>query len=278
MSSQKQALRGLGEAKKYADKPGYANLSDIVPPPNWQLRFPDGYNDSNVPNFHEDEHFQNWMRTAGLPTFTKLWGRNDEDKLVAATYQITAFMSKCCRLVAGIVADRLGIPDFPVKPYKGTKSIVISTVSWMGGKNPFLGGLTSRQRRFSWHWQLRELSDILSDHGALCFFYLLPTHPSLSMQTFGRHVALVLEPLIHCQVVFYCTSFRLFLVHLPLVFKIGTHNNIHSRHAIVSYSTFQSYAFAGEKREPFIGIEFLQVQIWRLSCVSATQIAVLRTI
>ncbi len=110
-----------------------------MPPPNWQLRFPDGYNDSNVPNFHEDEHFQNWMRTAGLPTFTKLWGRNDEDKLVAATYQITAFMSKYCRLVAGIVADRLGIPDFPVKPYKGTKSIVISTVSWMGGKNPFLG-------------------------------------------------------------------------------------------------------------------------------------------
>ena len=29
--------------------------------------------------------------------------------------------------------------DFPVLPYKGTKSIVISTVSWVGGKYPFLG-------------------------------------------------------------------------------------------------------------------------------------------
>ena len=29
--------------------------------------------------------------------------------------------------------------DFPVLPYKGTKSIVITTVSWIGGKNDFLG-------------------------------------------------------------------------------------------------------------------------------------------
>lgn len=29
--------------------------------------------------------------------------------------------------------------DFPVKSYKGTKSVVVSTVAWIGGKNPFLG-------------------------------------------------------------------------------------------------------------------------------------------
>ena len=29
--------------------------------------------------------------------------------------------------------------DFPVTKYKGTKSIVISSAAWMGGKNPFLG-------------------------------------------------------------------------------------------------------------------------------------------
>ena len=30
-------------------------------------------------------------------------------------------------------------PDYPVKQFSGTKSIVISTVSWIGGKQPFLG-------------------------------------------------------------------------------------------------------------------------------------------
>ncbi|KAF9037005.1 cell cycle control protein [Hymenopellis radicata] len=114
-----------GEAKKYTTTPisdsGYSSVSDIVPPPNWMKRFPNGYTDDNIPNLKTDFHFQNWMRTAGLPTFTKLYGRNDNDVMRSGTYQIT-----------------IGL-NFPVIPYSGTKSVVITTVSWIGGKNPFLG-------------------------------------------------------------------------------------------------------------------------------------------
>jgi len=110
-----------GEAKKYVAQPDY-QLSEIVPPPNWAARYPEGYtNQSLPPNLMENEHFQNWMRTAGLPTFTKLYSRNDQVKLLKGRYQIVVDM------------------NFPVKSYKGTKSVVISTVSWIGGKNPFLG-------------------------------------------------------------------------------------------------------------------------------------------
>jgi len=115
-----QGIAWPGEAKKYVVTPSY-NVSDIVPPPNWMLRFPNGYNETNIPDLQHDEHFQNWMRTAGLPTFTKLYGRNDTSTMGEGTYQIQIAM------------------NFPVEQFGGTKSIVISTVSWIGGKNPFLG-------------------------------------------------------------------------------------------------------------------------------------------
>jgi hypothetical protein len=112
-----------GEAKKYSATSGYVGkLDEIVPPPNWALRYPNNYSDdSPPPDLTQDEHFQNWMRTAGLPTFSKLYGRNDTTTLPAGQYQVQIYY------------------NYPVQGYKGTKSLVISTVSWIGGKNPFLG-------------------------------------------------------------------------------------------------------------------------------------------
>lgn len=63
-----------GEASKYK-KTQYTN-SQVSPPPFWVDRFPNGYTDQNpIPDLSQDEHFQVWMRTAGLPTFRKLYFR-----------------------------------------------------------------------------------------------------------------------------------------------------------------------------------------------------------
>ncbi|KAG6379072.1 ligand-effect modulator 3 family [Boletus reticuloceps] len=91
-----------GEAKKYSATSGYVGKP-------------------RSDHLTTDEHFQNWMRTAGLPTFSKLYGRNDTATLPAGQYRVQIYY------------------NYPVQGFKGTKSLVISTVSWMGGKNPFLG-------------------------------------------------------------------------------------------------------------------------------------------
>ncbi|KAJ3010814.1 UNVERIFIED_CONTAM: hypothetical protein HDU68_001960, partial [Siphonaria sp. JEL0065] len=102
------------------------NLSTLVfPPPQWVKAFPgqdfsNGYTTSNFPDVGTMERFQVWMRPAGLPNFRKLWGRLDVDLLAGEyTVQITN--------------------NFNVNTFGGTKSIVVSTVSILGGKNPFLG-------------------------------------------------------------------------------------------------------------------------------------------
>ncbi|KAF3912947.1 hypothetical protein ABW21_db0201083 [Orbilia brochopaga] len=97
------------------------NFTEIIPPPNWINRFPDGYTQSNVPNLKDWEELQVWMRTAGLPTFSKLARRNDTAVMPSGVYTLDIDL------------------NFPVAEYGGTKSIVLSTRTVMGGKNPFLG-------------------------------------------------------------------------------------------------------------------------------------------
>lgn len=73
---------------------GKTNYSadQVSPPPNWQARYPDGYtNDNPIPDLSKYEEFAVWMRTAGLPTFSKLARRNDDDVMPAGTYSIQIY-------------------------------------------------------------------------------------------------------------------------------------------------------------------------------------------
>ena len=69
--------------------PTQYNHSQVTPPPNWFLRYQDGYTSNDmIPNLQEDLPFQVWMRTAGLPDFSKLALRNDKDSMQCSSYQV----------------------------------------------------------------------------------------------------------------------------------------------------------------------------------------------
>jgi len=103
----------------------YGNdFSKVIPPPSWSAKFPefkDGYNKTNFPDLKHWEHFQVWMRTAGLPNFRKLYSKNTDADLKPGIYNLD-------------IIDR-----YDVSNYGGTKSFVITTTSIIGGRNPFLG-------------------------------------------------------------------------------------------------------------------------------------------
>jgi len=62
-----------------------------------------------------------WMRTAALPTFRKLYGRIEVD--LQANDFITVEIQN----------------NYNVYSFGGKKSLVLSTTSWLGGKNDFVG-------------------------------------------------------------------------------------------------------------------------------------------
>ncbi|ORZ02769.1 ligand-effect modulator 3 family [Syncephalastrum racemosum] len=97
--------------------------SSLAPPPNWATRYPNGrYDDTHPPpDLSKDESFMVWMRMAALPDFRKIWGRNDAQTLEQGRYRISIDM------------------NFDTTLYSGTKWIVISTTSPLGGRNPYLG-------------------------------------------------------------------------------------------------------------------------------------------
>mmetsp|Transcript_16007 Transcript_16007/g.24119 ORF Transcript_16007/g.24119 Transcript_16007/m.24119 type:complete len:313 (-) Transcript_16007:32-970(-) len=78
---------------------------------------PGGFVLPNVTN----EEFIVWMRVSGLPSFRKLYSTVDRK------------LSKGDRLVIRVNSN------FPVSSFDGTKQLFVEEVTWMNGKNSFLG-------------------------------------------------------------------------------------------------------------------------------------------
>ncbi|XP_006008851.1 cell cycle control protein 50B [Latimeria chalumnae] len=99
-------------------------FNGTVKPPNWRRPVYELDTDATNNGFL-NEDFIVWMRTAALPTFRKLYRRiqtgNFSEGLPAGKYKLKITY------------------NYPVISFQGRKKVVFSSVSWMGGKNPFLG-------------------------------------------------------------------------------------------------------------------------------------------
>ncbi|XP_063772896.1 cell cycle control protein 50A [Pseudophryne corroboree] len=101
-------------------------FKDTTKPINWQKPVYDLDPDNSGNNGFINEDFIVWMRTAALPTFRKLYGliEINSDLHVA--------------LAPGNYSLHIKY-NYPVLSFDGRKRMILSTISWMGGKNPFLG-------------------------------------------------------------------------------------------------------------------------------------------
>jgi len=85
----------------------------------------------------QDEDFAVWERVAALPTFKKLYRII---RCVPSTANPTCTVGGSNgKLFAGDTLTVTVDNQYDMNAYKGSKYVVISTTSWLGGRNNFLG-------------------------------------------------------------------------------------------------------------------------------------------
>ena len=94
----------------------------------------------------QDEDLIVWMRTAAFPNFRKLYRKIESKQLELfknkAEFKLNITYSKSILLKFESLTHNdifENIADYKVKQFSGTKSIILSQTSFLGGKNPFLG-------------------------------------------------------------------------------------------------------------------------------------------
>eukprot|EP01071_Lankesteria_metandrocarpae_P009822 Lankesteria_metandrocarpae@DN5252_c0_g1_i2.p1 len=80
----------------------------------------DWLNEDLFPGKISNAHFVVWMRIAALPDFRKLWGKISSSVKLPVNVKIQS--------------------RYPVSGWGGTKSVVLTQTSWLGGRSQFLGG------------------------------------------------------------------------------------------------------------------------------------------
>ncbi|XP_072907852.1 cell cycle control protein 50A-like isoform X1 [Hemitrygon akajei] len=117
---------------KFRNPSGASNLSYIfkvtgtTKPVNWPKPVYELDPEEKDNNGFINEDFIVWMRTAALPTFRKLYRLIEKKDSYSPTLQHGNYTLHVTY-------------NYPVDSFHGRKRMILSTISWMGGKNPFLG-------------------------------------------------------------------------------------------------------------------------------------------
>lgn len=103
-------------------RPPADSWNNTVKPVSW----PKSALERTVLAYSGDEELLVWMRVAALPTFRKLYRLIVHENITARG------------LPAGNYSIDIGYA-YPVAHFGGTKRVILSTLSWFGGRNPTLG-------------------------------------------------------------------------------------------------------------------------------------------